>query len=315
MPRFAVIAHDALLCSEGAQARVPAGAACERHYASALKFDTVFAQLGMPDMFATSRAYIYVNFLELDFKKGEGERFATLLERLPEEVTLICTQTVAATSRAEQEKLAKRAEYRRVVDGAVVDDLRRLSDDAQATRWLIARAREQHGLALSPAQARRIYLASGEQLSLAAPELAKLALLKDGAGVQEVAEAQLDASLSVNPQAHFYELADAVLGGNPRVQELLSTWFAIEPETHRLVGELRRRFLGLRSLALGEQVFPPYFAKQLRDFAPRWPAPRLRQAIARLAELEFALKSGGTTGETSEAGELNALQMFLATLR
>lgn len=314
MPRFVVIARDPLVADEGAAARIPAGLPCERHYASDLRFETVLAQLGTADLFASARTYHYVNFLELDFKKAEGERFAELLSRLPDEVTLVCSQYIAAESRTEQEKVLKRAEYLRVAQGAVVDDLRRLSDEEQAVRWLTARARERHALALAPMQARRIYTATGEQLALAASELEKLALLKTTGAVEAVTDSQLDASLSLNPAAHFYQLADAILGGNPRAQELLREWFAIEPETHRLVGELRRRLLGLRSLALGERVMPPFFEKQLRAFERQWPALRLRQAIVRLAQLEFALKSGGTTGESTEEAELSALQLCVADL-
>jgi hypothetical protein len=312
MPRFVVIARDPLIASEAAVARIPQGAPCERHYAGDLKFDKVFAQLGTLDLFATARAFHYVNFLDLDFKKAEAERFAGLLARLPDEITLICSQVITAESRTDQEKLLKRPEYLRVAEGAVVDDLRRLSDDEQAARWLTATARERYGLSLTIPQARRIYAASGEQLALAATELQKLALLKAGDGVEAVPDNQLDASLSQNPAAHFYQLADAVMSTNPRVQQLLAEWFEIAPETHRLVGELRRRLLGLRSLALNERVMPPFFEKQLRGFAPQWPPARLRRAVLRLAQLEFALKSGGTTGETSEDAELNALQVCLA---
>ncbi len=312
MPRFVVIARDPLLAAEAALARIPPDAPCERHYASDLKFDTVFAQLGTLDLFATARAFHYVNFMDLDFKKAEGERFGVLLERLPDEITLICSQVITAESRTDQEKLLKRPEYLRVAEGAVVDDLRRLSDDEQAARWLAGAARERHGLTLSIPQARRIYSASGEQLALAATELTKLALLKISDAVEPVTDAQLDASLSQNPAAHFYQLADAIMSTNPRTQQLLAEWFAIAPETHRLVGELRRRLLGLRALGLGERVLPPFFEKQLRSFASQWPPPRLRRAIVRLAELEFALKSGGTTGETSEDAEFSALQVCLA---
>lgn len=314
MPRFVVIARDPLVADEAAQARIPHGAPCERHYASDLRFEAVFAQLGTPDLFASARAYHYVNFLELDFKKHEGERFGELLSRLPGEITLICSQYITTESRGEQEKVLKRPEYLRVAQGAVVDDLRRVSEEAQASRWLVARARERHGLALTPPQARRIYFASGEQLALAASELTKLALLKSTDAQEAVADGQLDASLSLNPSAHFYQLADAIMGANPRAQEMLREWYAIAPETHRLVGELRRRLLGLRALALGERVMPPFFEKQLRAFERQWPAPRLRRAIVRLAELEFALKSGGTTGETTEDAELSALQLCVAEL-
>lgn len=312
MPRFVVIARDPLITGEAVLARIPPGVPCERHYASDLKFDTVFAQLGTADLFATQRAFHYVDFLDLDFKKAEGERFAALLQRLPDEITLICSQVITAESHADQEKLLKRQDYLRMVDGAVVDDLRRLSDDEQAARWLLAAARERHGLALTLPQARRIYTASGEQLALAASELTKLALLKTGDAVEPVPDGQLEAALSQNPAAHFYQLADAIMSGHPRVQQLLREWFSIAPETHRLVGELRRRLLGLRTIAMGERVMPPFFDKQLRGIAGQWPLPRLRRAILRLAELEFALKSGGTTGETSEDAELSALQVCLA---
>jgi DNA polymerase III delta subunit len=315
MPRFVVIAKDPLLAAEGAAAHIPVGVPCERHYAEELVFETVFAQLGNLDLFATQRAYVYIDFLELKLSKGEEERFVALLQQLPREITLVCTQVVAANTRAEEQKLLRKPAYFRVAQGAHVDNLLRQSDPEQAAKWLLARAREKHSLALSMPQARRIYAASGEQLAVAAAELSKLSLLQGDGRLQPVADALLDSSLSQSPVARLHELAGAILRDSPQAQELLLAWFRIEPETHRLVAELRRRFLGLRAVAHGEKVQPPFFDRQLREIATYWPPPRLKRAIVLLAELEYALKGGGVlVGETSEEAELGALQVFLADL-
>ena len=72
--------------------------------------------------------------------------------------------------------------------------------------------------------------------------------------------------------------------------------------------------MGLLALSRGEPVMPPFLANQLRGVQRRWPAPRLALALRSLAELEYNMKSGRTTGETAKAGEFSALQLYLAGL-
>ena len=107
-------------------------------------------------------------------------------------------------------------------------------------------------------------------------------------------------------------MVDALMTGTPNWIDQLSQWYDVEADTHRLVNELKRRFLGMLDLQRGVTVQPPFFAQQLRRNLRNWPPPRLSRAIQELAALEHALKSGGTTGISSKAGDYNALQLYLA---
>lgn len=313
MPRFVVIARDPLVADEAAAARL-AGIQHERRHASELSLDAVFGQLGSADLFAARSGYHYVDFLDLKLRKAEGERLAGMLERMPEEITLVCSQVLHDMTRTEEERALKSADFQRIAAGAQVDDLRRVSEGAAATRWLAERAGKVHGVKLTGAQAQRVLDAAGGRLALADGELRKLALLAETEGGATVSDVQLGEVLSLSPAVAFWGLADAVMDGRPEAQARLGEWFSLEPETFRLLAELRRRLLGLRALELGEPVMPPFFAKQLAGQRRRWTPARVRAGIEELAETEFRLKSGLIPGSSSKDAELTALQVLTRRL-
>ena len=314
MPRFVVIAKDPLIAAEAVAKRLPEGAPAERHYASDLTADAIFTHLGSPDLFSSHKAYHYVDFLDLKLNKREGERFAGLLSRLPEEITLVCSQVLKANTRGEEERVLRREDYRRVAEGAQVDDLRRMSDDMRAQQWRIDRARERYGLVLTSVQMERLYFAAGEQVALVDMELSKLSTLKSADKPQQISDELLESSISLNPVAKFYDLVDAIVEKQEGVQAQLAAWFALEPATFRLISEMGRRLLALLAMQRGERVQPPFLERKLRRVIARWPTPRLARAIRLLAKLEHELKSGLAAGLSTQDAELTALQMFIADL-
>jgi len=311
MGRALVIARDPLVAAEAAGARLPQGVPVRRHYVNDLSLDAIFQQLGSGDLFATRQAFVYVNVLDLKLKKADGERLEATLARMPAEIELVCTQVFDSLSYRDEERLLKGAELARWSRGAQVEDLRRVSDAANAPRWLAQRALQRHGLKLTPPQAQRLLAIVGGKLALAEGELLKLALVADG---PTVTDAEIESILAASPAVQYWELVDALLGGAPDALTRLRTWHSLEPEGFRLMAELRRRLLGLRALSQGQPVQPPFFAQQLRSIARRWPAARLVRAIEGLAELEFRLKSGLIPGESSRDAELSALEVFTREL-
>lgn len=315
MPRYLVIARDPLLVAEGVAARLPAGLAVERSYAADLSLEAIFTQLAIPDLFSAQRAVHYVDILGLKLNKHDGERLAQILLQLPPELHLACSQVLSAETRSEEERQLKGADFQRWASGAQLDDLRKLSEGQAALRWLEQRARERYQLKLSPVQLAQVFTLSGESLALADTELRKLNLLLGGDTPQAVPDELLRASLSSNPVAHFYDLVDAILSGAREAQARLVQWFSLEPEPHRLVGELRRRLLGLLALERGGPPPPPYLANQLKRLAPRLNGERLRRAVLGLAELEQGLKTSAYPGVSSRDGELAGLQLYVRSLQ
>lgn len=307
MPRTLAIARDPLVAEEAALAALPQGVELRRWHASELTLDQIFAQLGSSDLFGTRQSYLYVNVLDLKLKKADAERLDSILAHMPPEIDVACTQVFADLNYRDEERLMKSADLARWSKGARVLDLRRVSDVAQAPRWLVERAARHHALKLTPQQAQRLLAIAGGKLSLAEGELLKLSLIADGGGVSD---AQIEEVLAASPAAQYWELIDAIMQDQADALPRLAQWHSLEPETFRLLSELRRRLLGLRALSLGMPVQPPFFAQQLSRIARRWPQPRLHRAIEQLAELEFKLKSGMIPGESSKDAELSALEVF-----
>lgn len=308
MARTVFVARDPLVAEEAALARLPKDVAVRRWHANELTLDLIFAQLGSSDLFATRQSYLYVNVLDLKLKKADGERLDSILAHMPAEIDLACTQVFNDLAYRDEERLLKGADLARWKRGAKLEDLRRVSDAAQAPRWLLARARERYNLKLTPQQAQRMLLVAGGKLSLAEGELLKLSMISDGEAT--VADTLLEEVLAASPAAQYWELVDAIMGGQPDALPRLRQWHDLEPEGFKLLNELRRRLLGLRALSLGRPVQPPFFAQQLSRIARQWPTPRLAGAIEQLAELEFRLKSGMIPGESSKDAELSALEVF-----
>jgi DNA polymerase III delta subunit len=306
--RTLIVARDPLVAEEAALERLPKGVDTRRWYASELNLDLIFQQLGSSDLFATRQSYLYVNVLELKLRKADAERLDSILAHLPAEIDLVCTQVFDALAFRDEERMLKGADLQRWAKGAQMLDLRRVSDAGQAPRWLLERAQRRYGLHLTGQQSQRLLAVAGNRLSLAEGELLKLSLIADGAST--IADAQIEEVIAASPAALYWELVDAIMGDSPDSLPRLRTWHSVEPETFRLLSELRRNLLGLRALQQGISVQPPFFAQKLSRIARRWPAPRLSTAIEQLAELEFKLKSGMIPGESSRDAELAALEVF-----
>lgn len=315
MPRHVVIARDALIAEEGAARRLPDGVRIERYHVADLDLDRIFEQLAAGDLFATERALHYVDFLALKLPgKKDAERLAGIFARLPAEITLVCSQVLDYETWGEEKRVLGGQTYERWTSGAQIDDLRRLSEDDNVLDWLRARAHQKYGLALSREQAERLLAANDGKPALVDTELQKLWMLKPGDDLRCVSDNVLEAALSSNPGARFYEVVDALLSAAPDAQERLAQWFTLEPETYRLLAVLTRRLLDLLALKRGEQPGSPYVARQLQAIEYRWPASRLKAALAALARVEHELKSGLIPGETAKQGELSALQLLAADL-
>jgi DNA polymerase III delta subunit len=315
MPAHLIIARDPLIAAEAASALLPEGISAERYYATDLDMDEIFNQLSTRDLFVSQRALHYIDVMELKQGKRDIERLSAMLKSLDEATTLVCTQVIVAETRSEEDRRVKSAALKPWIENTKVHDLRRQSDGAQALGWIGQRARERYGLALTRAQCERLYQVNGEHMALVDSELRKLSMLKGSEQLQPVPDNVIEQLVAGSPQAKFYELADAITRAGPDVIARLHEWFAIEPETHRLLGEMRRRFLGLRMLTQGMSVQPPFFERQLRAFERSWNGRRLERAIVLTAQLELKLKSGETVGESSKDAELAALEMYCADLQ
>ncbi len=314
MPLHVIIAADPLLIDEAAAGCAPAGAELRRYYADELSYDEVFSQLGSAGLFDDVQAFHYVNFLGLRFNKKEQAAFEELLGRLPEETTLVCSQTVEDTGKKKLTQLKAKREFKAVAELGKLTDFTGLADEGKAAAWLGARARERYGLQLKPRQASDLLRSCGGSLSLSDAELKKLAMLKRDDKPQPVTDQLLNSIISQIPTAQFYLVADSVARGDADAVRQLRHWYAVEGDTFKLLYELRRRLLGLLELSRGGKVMPPFFERQLSQLAPRYRGDKLGQALELLAQLEQDLKTGVVPGFTSSEAELNALEVFAARL-
>lgn len=315
MPAHLFVARDPLVLDEAAASCIPPGVECSRFHASELDVDTIFGQLGSADLFASERCFHYVDIIDLKPTKRDSARIAEMLERLPAETTLVCTQLFDDPDRrGDEERRLKTQAFTLWKDHAKFTDLRRQSDTDNAVRWLVARAAERYSIRVSPKQAARLLYLSADRLALADAELAKLALALEADG-GNVSDELLEQTVQGSPAAKFYELADSVLGCSPAADRLLLEWYRSSPETYRLINELKRRFSGMRKLRMGEKVFPPFFAHSLEKFQRRYSPQRFSAGVELLANLEQDLKGGMYAGASSKDAELTALQVFVADLR
>jgi len=310
MPHVIVIARDPLIAAEAAAAQLPPGVAALRYYAAELDLDTVFTQLGCPDLFGTEQAYHYLDFLKLKLNKAERQRLQQILRQLPPSLMLICTQVFFEQTRAAEKRALSGSLYQCWADGAPVIDVRTHSEGQRAVSWVQQRALERYRTDLNPSQVQRLLASHGGSPALVESELVKLGTLVAGDKPQRISDRTLAAVAGKSPGVRFYELVDAIMGGDEYAQELLIELYRTTPETSRLVGELTRRLLGLRALVYGETVQPPYLAQQLARLRRRWHPPRIDTALTLLARLEHDWKSGCLVGATSVDAELAGMQLF-----
>jgi DNA polymerase III delta subunit len=312
MQRHVVIARDSWIAWDGAVRLLPAGRPVHRQHCDSLSIDELFNQLTTPDLFEPERCFVYLDFLQLPGTRAEAARIEQALARQAEGITLVCTQVFEGLSKAEEDKKLRSPDFQRIAGAAELHDLRSLSETAAAARLLRKLAGER-GLELTESDCRRLYELSGEQYSLAAGNLEKLDLYCSESAAD--ARSSMEAVLSTTSLARFYSLADAVMARSAQWRDVFSHWWEVEAEAFRLHSELRRRFLGLRLLALGRTVNPPYFAQQLRTIQRHWPYERMDRAIELLADTEFALKSGKVIAENSKQAERDAVELLLAQLQ
>jgi hypothetical protein len=95
---------------------------------------------------------------------------------------------------------------------------------------------------------------------------------------------------------------------------MLADWFNGEPETFRLIGELKRRLLQVRSVRRGEPVFPPFALRGAQALARRLQGGRYAAALDALATLETGLKAGAYPAASSHQAELTGVQLMAAQL-
>jgi DNA polymerase III delta subunit len=316
MPRTLIVARDPLVAEEAALARLPAGVEIRRWHANELSLDLIFAQLGSSDLFATRQSFLYLNVLDIKLKKAEGERLDSILAHMPPEIDVACTQVFTDLAYRDEERMLKGADLARWSKGAKVEDLRRVSDANQAPRWLLDRAAKQHGLKLTPQQAQRLLAITGGKLSLAEGELLKLSMLKTSSGLESMSDEQIEEVVSVSPAAQYWELVDSIMLGNSDAIQRLRIWYSLssEDEIFGLLAILKQRFLGMRALALGLPVQPPFLAQQLQKLRNSWPPQRVIAATEMFAELDFSLKSGLIPGHTTKDAKLSALEVFTRML-
>jgi DNA polymerase III delta subunit len=315
MPRFFILAKDPLVAAEAAAECLPAGVEAQTAYGWELSIDQVFEQLGQPDLFAASQAFHYIDIAAFKPGKKTGERISAILDRLPPQITLVCSQVIDAETKGEEKRQVENAELKRWSSGATLRDLRQLSEGGAALDWLARRAAGSYRLQLTRRQAERVLQSCGGSLALADTELRKLALLREGSEPLKVSEAQLNDCLSQNPAQRFYEMAEAVLSGSPQALAMFNVWAAGETgPAPRLLGHLARSLLELLAVSRGGRVEPAWKMGQLQRGLQKWPAPRLRAAILLLAEADFAFKSGQVPGENARDAELALLQVYLTRL-
>lgn len=314
MPLHVAIARDQLLLDDAAEAALPAGIAPVKRHGDGLSLNAIFEDLSGGDLFSEQRAFIYSNFLAMRLGKKEGERLAAMLADINAQTTLICLQLLNFDSRADEKKKLGTKTYEYWTGSTKVKDARNESEGASGVRYLRERAKERYGLVLSAGQVERLLAASGEKLSLADRELAKLELLKATDTAQQVPDKLLDATLSSNPAAQFFELQDALLEGRRGALTHLRRWHGITGDTYSLLYQLARKLMNLRILAQGGQVYPPWQARQLKPLQGRWRGDKAGRGVMAVARAEFRLKSGQLTGMPSNEAELAALEMLGAEL-
>ena len=315
MPRYFVIARDPLIAAETVASRLPAGLHVERYYAGELDLDAIFVQLGSGDLFASERAIHYIDFLSLKLlSKKDVERLEGIFAHLPEEITLVCSQVLNYATRGEENKALKSQTYQRWVGAEHVDDVRGLSEGRQAVDWLRRRAKQKYGLVLKDDQLQAILAANDDRPALVDGELRKLWMMMPDDQSHEVSDKLLHAAISTSRGARFYELVDAILAQAQDTQVRLVQWFSVEPETHRLVGELRRRLLGLLALSRNEPVQPPFLAQQLRRVAHRWPQHGWDQRLWDWPDSSTSLSPALRWEKPPRTENLGALQLYLADL-
>jgi DNA polymerase III delta subunit len=314
MPALLVVAADPLQAETAALEWLPRGEAVTRRSGDELTADVLFTDLGQPGMFAETRVLLYTDVLAAKLNKKESERTSGLLASLPRETHLAAVQVIQEETKAKSDTKFKSAGLRLFAEGGKLLDLRAQAEGPAAVRWIAERASARHGLRLSTAQAARILAANAGSPAQAEGELLKLALLREGTAAWSVPDTVLEEVLSGSPAAQFYELVDRLLEQPARTQSTLSSWFKAEPETFRLIFELKRRLAQARSAQRGEQVYPPFAARSAQALARRLAPPRLNRAFEALARLEHGLKSGRYPAESSQQAELTALQLFAAEL-
>jgi DNA polymerase-3 subunit delta len=258
--------------------------------AAALESETLLTNLETPPFFGPRRV---IHLVELE--KGSTSVEEAILKglgRLAEGVYLF----IAAAKLDGRKKLHQELQKRiTTVDCSQVTP-------AEIPAW-VKQYGEELGLKLTREQGMTIAGRLGVDLRRIRTELEKMATFAGKAGT--ISDTALDDLLPMEPEPNIFGLMDAVVARNPRLglprlEELLDSG---EPEIKILATlarqfrnvvaahEARRQGLGAKALT-GLLGIKPYVATKSFSQAGRFTLEELRQAIHRLLEADFRIKSG-----------------------
>lgn len=173
---------------------------------------------------------------------------------------------------------------------------------AEAPAWVKQYA-EELGLKLTREQVETIAKRLGIELRRTRTELEKLRIFTGPDG--KISNAELDELLPAEPEPNIFGLMDAVVERNPRLglPRLADLLDSGEPELKILATlarqfrnvtaafEARRQGMGSKALA-GLLGINPYVAEKSMVQAGRFTLTELHQAIERLLQADFRIKSG-----------------------
>ena len=269
------------------------------------------------DLFSPVEAVVVHNVGYLSLSAGELQELADLLERFSGRKLLIFVHLIEEGER-KLEEFGRTKTYRLLSSppGRVVDTDREMNRRAKV-RELSRQLAKEHRLKIEQEALDLLVEGAGYQPVVIDSELKKLAVIY---GEEPIGRQAVEEAVYPNPKTNFFRLSELLMGGDPTALSYLRRLLREGYEPLAILNWTVRQFRLAYLISLGALDHPEvarirsvkWRFDPLEKFARAWRAPRLRQALLNLSQVELDLKSGRVVALSSRQAQEEALIAGLA---
>ena len=257
--------------------------------------ETLASVIATPPMMAEWRVVVLREVEGLASSKKAREELLKVVQNPPPGLALIMSCTVPSGSKAkfykELSKSGRAVEFRAITE-------------ADVPGWIMARARDDHGIEFDVDAARALGVAIGTNLGVLSQEVAKLAEFVGDRGTVSIADVE-EAGTKL-PSQDRWRWFDLVGDRNFEEARVALPVLLAQGETGvGLVIGLTTHFLrlgigaeqGARGLESALPRHQQWLAQRVASQARRWPLPEVDHALAGLLDVDRLLKASPHTDE------------------
>ncbi|MDR1864220.1 MAG: DNA polymerase III subunit delta [Bacteroidales bacterium] len=279
---------------------------------------TVLTVLDAARRFPMGSKYQVVIVKEAQNLKGNMDKLLLYITKPLKSTILVINYKYELPDKRQQlyKQLTKRAEEK----SAVLFESERLYDN-QLPAWITAYL-SGHGYSIAPAASALLAEHLGNDLSKIVNEADKLMIVLGGKNERQITLEHIEQNVGISKEYNIFELQNALGERNVLKTNKIIQYFALNPRDHPIImviASLFSYFVKIltfhylpdkgsdRAVASALRA-NPYFVKNYRAAAGKYPAPKVIQIISVLRE--YDMKSKGVDSSSTSAGDLMREMVF-----